>query len=690
MTLASGRSPYWPPSFEQTADGNLYIANGIDDTLRVKRYAATATLAGIAAPSTAASLAFSGSGALDGSYYAYVRFVDEDGIPSPLSPISTVAVAASDAQADYTSVPVSSNSRVTKRQIFRNTDGQTEVFYLDVEIDDNSTTTATSTKTDAQLQASEPLPIYEDDGTVWANRFEPPPTHKAVLVQHQDRMWFAVDVAYGQGNAKCTNGSDTVEGLGTNWVENFVGRFLHLPSAATSYEITAVDVNAQTLTIADNYPDTTRHFTYYYILPHPDERNKVYFSWPGEPESVPADFSFKIQELGGDELTGLMPLGQFLFVLMRKHIYRISFGLSPLDDLAVTKTVSRGCVNHRCWMRVEDLAYLLDREGIHCFEGGHDGGQTQHVSEAIQDYFRDGKINWAQERFFFASYSPIEEIVRFHVCLGGSYLPRHAFAYHYRHKAWSIEQYPIAFGGACLPWMQGYERCLLGGQYDQHYLQGEGTLDGMVDPGGSQTYRAFCDSATLTAILDADAVWPSDAVNAPIAIVAGRGQGQVNRVVQAASGRIDVLNPWRIKPDSTSVYQLGAIPWKMVSGTYRFLPEAQANDVIQHNRRRVRVACEPTENAANIEAKLFLDHSAQPRNDYLDYAGDDGVSTRQGSPYVTIDIQATNEFSGYRHFSLDQSIVDPRFVHQWLTVELSGFQGRDPVKLYSFAVDGVQ
>jgi hypothetical protein len=686
--LATDRSGYWPPSFEQTADGNLFVANGIDDTLRIRGYAQSATLAGIEAPETALTLGFSGTGTIDGDYYAYSRFVDADGIPSSLSPISTVAVALDHSTANYSNIPVSSNTRVTTVEIYRNTDGQTIVFYLDATVT-NGTTSTTSTKTDAQLQASTALPILNADGSINANRFEPPPYHKAVLVQHQDRMWFAVDVAYTQGNVQVDPNSTTVEGLGTGWTENFIGRTLHLPYSGDEYEITDVDVAAQTLEIDTAWTGLQQHFTYYAILPERDERNKVYFSHVGEPESVPAQNNFKIQELGGDELTGLMPLGQFLFVLMRRHVYRISFGISPNDDIAVHKTVSRGCVNQRCWQRVEDVAYLLDREGVHRFEGGHDGGRTEHVSESIQDYFREERINWAAERFFFASHNAIEEVVRFHVALGGHYLPRHALCYHYRHQAWWVEEYPLAWGGACVPWMAGFQRTLVSGQYGEHYIQSEENLDLVRSVGDSETYRAFVDSATLTSITDDDAVWPQGLVNAPISIVTGSGRGQQNRIVSVDGQRLNLRNPWREMPGTDSEYQLGAVPWRIVGGTYRFVQEHQADKFENMNLRRIYVACQPTEEDAHINLRLFLDHNPDPKSDYVTYSGDDGVSTLLNDPYIVLNI-GDADFSGYRQFDISQQLVDPRFAHNWITPELSGYQGRSPVVLYTLGVGGAQ
>lgn len=702
VTLKSSRSHYFPPCFARSAKHELFVTNGIDVSQRWNGLTAASQTMGIDAPTTAATLGSSGSGSISGTYTAYVRFLDAEGIPSSLSPISNEITAVSVTTFGYTSVPVSTDSRVTQRQIFRNTDGQETTYYLDTTISDNVTTTASSTKTDAQLIASTTLPILNPDASLNANRFTYYPKWKAFLATLHDRLWAAGDVIYTQGNVQVSNGSATVNGIGTAFTSSMVGRLFYVVGDTASYTISAV-VSATELTLSVVYAGTTNLFAMYAIKVDKDERHKVYFSAAGEPESMPSLFNFKLQEMDdGDEITGLMPLGTYLFVLMRRHIFRVSFTSSPLDDVGSHLTVSRGCVNNRSWVRVEDIVYLLDREGVHRFQGGHNGGETDHVSEPIQDYFRDNKINWRASRWFFGSHNPQEEVVRFHVALGGEYLPRHAFCYHYRHAAWWIEEYPWELGGTCLAQLQGTLRCLIGGQYNKVYLQGTGSLDGPTDIAPGDTVRAAVDSATLLSITDSDAVFPaSGLVGAPLAIVAGRGKGQIRRITSATSARLNIKHPWSILPDSTSTYQIGGIQWRIKTGLFHL--GNVASDANGHPdvdfARRIIVNAQPTATAASLDVRQYLNHAASPRTDLV--AQDEaGVVTVEGEADAAMSLYGTtatdlasarpyDTFSGYRHVAFNGKGTDPRFSDNWLSAELRGVQGRDRVIVYELGIVGV-
>lgn len=200
-TLTTGWTTGWPVSFARGVDGALYYANGKNTPQRWDGLNAstTSTNAGIVAPATAVAAAGSGSGALTGVYSVYVRYLDKDGIPSNFNATPTSVTLAADAQVDYSSVPVSLEvNRVTKREIWRNTNGQEVTWYLDATIANNSSTTVSSTKTDAELRASSALRFLTADGYPNANRFTPPSKNYAVICNFQDRLWFACSTLYAE------------------------------------------------------------------------------------------------------------------------------------------------------------------------------------------------------------------------------------------------------------------------------------------------------------------------------------------------------------------------------------------------------------------------------------------------------------------------------------------------------------
>lgn len=194
--------------FAQSQDGVLYMVNGVDLPRRWDGITEEAEFAGIAAPTASEMAAFAaagaGAGSLNGDYKVFVRYLDDAGIPSNFSALPGTSLAlVNDGSISYTGIPVTTPlhpgappyplepaDRVAKREIWRNTHGQEVTWYLDVTIEDNETTTASSTKTDEQLRAGDALRMYASDGGPSAYRFVPPPEHMAVVVNYKDRFYF--------------------------------------------------------------------------------------------------------------------------------------------------------------------------------------------------------------------------------------------------------------------------------------------------------------------------------------------------------------------------------------------------------------------------------------------------------------------------------------------------------------------
>src|SRR5207244_493237 len=60
--------------------------------------------------------------------------------------------------------PTEAPGHVTRRQILRNTSGQTLVFYVEVDTTDLAATSFTLTKVDGDLAAGEAVPLYDTQG----------------------------------------------------------------------------------------------------------------------------------------------------------------------------------------------------------------------------------------------------------------------------------------------------------------------------------------------------------------------------------------------------------------------------------------------------------------------------------------------------------------------------------------------
>lgn len=672
-----------PESFTTSPEGRLFSANGIDPVLRWDGFADEMEDAGVLPPGEAITLAGGGGvGTITGTYYAYVRYVDRDGLLSNLSPVSAGVTLASKLKVTYSGLPVPAEAKVARRQVLRNTAGQTRVFYVDIDTDDLVSPTMESTRTDSQLQVQDYQALLDDKNRPLANIHGVPPSDKACLVAHLDRLFGAGEQEYAAGCVSVTAGSLSVRGIGTEWPASFAGRYLWVESADKAYEIDSVDAEAQTLTLLEAYGGQTDAYAVYAVRPPIAQRRILAFSEPGLPESWPATNGFSIQE-DGDDITGLMPKGSFVYVLERRHVYRCTFQEDPLTDGFVFLSLGRGCVNNRCWVIVDDIGYMLDEGGVYSFSGGQ---ETQAVSEPIQDIFSPAgraayAVRWEARRWFHSCWDPGSQLIRWFVTLSGTGVPRHALCLDVRQGRWWVEEYPVPIGASCVGTLDGLQRVFLGGPGGQVFLLGDGTLDG-VDP-GKGTVRGTVTSAGLLGLTDSLASFGPDLVGAFVVITDGRGKRQRRRIVAATGTTLRLDTPWLVKPDTTSTYQVGGVQYRYRTGWFRWAPQEQEGP------RRLEVSFEPCDGAATLDARLWYDRSKSPVEwDYECTSADgDGVSVIPGSPDLTVDLTkpiglVQKRLDGHKEVYVD----GPRLV----SVGIDGATGTDEVRIHSMTLDGAR
>lgn len=607
----------------------------------------------------------------------------------------------------YTNVPISDDPKVVRRQILRNTNGQTSTYYVDVDTANLTATTFTSTRSDENLLTQEEVPLFDDSLAPLALRYGEPPSHKAHLAHHLGRMFAAGETPYTIGTVTVNRGDSTVTGNGTAWPASLAGRFLYVKGATRAYEIDEVDAVNQTLTLVDNsttnqaavvevfihpvppplprgpndgpWSDADVSAGTYSIRPAPGERRLVYFTEAGQPENWPAINAFAIQE-DGDEITGLMTMGSFLYILEKEHIYRFTYQSDPATDGYVFLSANRGCVNNRCWVIVEDTAYMLSEAGIHAFSGGQD---SQPISTPIQDLWypqATTKIVWDNKAYFHAAWFPSEEVIRWFVCLDNSALPQHAIAYHYRNQHWWTESYSVPISASAVATVDGKRRTLLAGARQRVVVASEGTLDGPNPDDG--TVRGTVTSATSTTLVDSTATFPATGlVGSPLVIVSGTGKGQV-RVIDSVDGtELTISAAWTTTPDTTSVYQIGGIPWTFTSGWFRWA-ESEVD-----NPRKLAVAFQPVTESASMDMRIYQDHSDTATTFQTAYTSDEaaGVQSEQGSANLVADLTKSN---GYVQKRLDYHNELNADGARFVSVELAGVTNEEEQKIYQVNLDG--
>lgn len=208
-----------------------------------------------------------------------------------------------------------------------------------------------------------------------------------------------------------------------------------------------------------------------------DRPNALVYSEVDEPESVPAENEIVVQENAGvsDRIVGLVPFGAQLLVAQQRHLYALTYVSQPVIDATIQLVSYRGLLNNACWDVLDGIAFMVDSYGMYMF----DGRQEQQVSVAVDNYWRDGIIDFSKAGLFHVAANPSERVVRFFYCQSGDTEPTRALCYCPPTKCWWEESYGDAITATC----ESY----LGGRLHQIMLQEDGSIrrQGGLSDGGT-------------------------------------------------------------------------------------------------------------------------------------------------------------------------------------------------------------
>jgi len=553
-------------------------------------------------------------------------------------------------QIDYTSVDAPTDSRVVTRQILRNKDGNTSVFYVDKETTDLVSTSFSSTNDDDAL--TEAVVLIDSDGNdVNLTANAEPPAFKRFVAQHYSRLWLAGEVDYREGAVALTNGSASVTGIDTNWTSSMVGWEFYPrgSSNTTTYTVQSINTSTQTITLTANYAGTTDAFAYYSLKPGDDERRTIYFSQAAYPESFDLNLALTLpEEVGLGDVTGLMPFSSQLYILFESRIYRMTYQNDPSQDGFPFRAASRGCLPN-CWVLVDDAAYMMDRKGFWMFQGNN----QEPIGAVVQPLCQidaEVRINFERTDYFHAVHDPMAETVKWFVCINSHRYPRHAVCYHYRLQRWWIEEYSVPIVSSCLGEINGVPQ-VFHGSTGHRILAPYGTLDGANPADG--TVRGTVTSSTILTLTDSSASFSSNLVDVPVRIISGTGAGQVRIISAVSSTTLTVVDPWLEKPDTTSVYQVGGIQCLYRTGCYRLVQTGQ------NERRGIELAYDPVDTGRLVFRK-YEDRSETPVDAEYTRSSDDGngVACESGSPDYVVDLTKSSGFvanynDGFTEFRAD-------------------------------------
>jgi hypothetical protein len=563
-----------PDNFASLENGLVVICNGIDPVAIWRGDESTIENAGLIAPTTAVTGVGDGAGAMTGSYFAYVSYIRNDGLESSMSPVSATIILNNHLEIDYSSIPVSPDSRVVARRIWRNTNGQARTVYLDVQIDDNVATTASSSLSDSILQAGTAFPLFDDRNILRTLNGNPPPDTKPFVCLHLGRAYYYGHADYSEGSCEVTLGSTVIQGRGTRWRANWATRLIYVDGSDLPYEIESVDVDLQQITLTEPYGSATNLFAAYTVRPTPAECATLYYSEVNDPERVSPFNALAVPE-EDDPGTGLISMYGFLYILKRQSIYRFTVGRDPRLDGAIYPANNRGCINQRCVVVVADTAFILDERGAYIFSGGQD---LQDLTAPIQDIFRDGAespINWNCGRYFHAAHSPGESTIRWFVNFRGDYQPRHALAFCYTLQRWWMDMHDRPVGASALGlsgrvatgWGRAQEQAYYGLDAGQIVAPSR-AMPELAERPAATTAKVL--SSTFTTVTIDQAATP-DLVGSSVVIrPRGAGKIQSRRIVAVSGQTITVNPPWAQMPEEEDDAIPGGFIWQFQTHDLRF------------------------------------------------------------------------------------------------------------------------
>jgi len=688
--ILSGIPNNFPASFARATNGYVYIANGLNPVVKWDGVGVSTVEVGVPAPDSAMTIRGGKTGPISGIYSAYCRFVDEDGNVSNLSPISNTIEVTDVRRIIYKNIPVPDpgDTKIKSKQILRNTNGQATTYYVDIELRNLAVRSKYSTNTDDQLRALEAVPFFDTNNRDIVGRHGIPRDDKPLLAYFNNRLFAAGEVRYEEGHCEVTNGSKTVQGIGTQWTAEMASRRFYVTGHDDKYGISSVDAVNQTLTLGKPYNGATDKFAQYVIRPPRTQPSKIYWSEAGEFDSWAAENSMVLSssEDIDEAVTAMISTQSFLFVIQRRHVYKLSYLQDPILDGGVFLSLRRGCVNNHCWVTIGEHVYMLDDQGVYRWDGS---SSVEDLSKQIQDLFwsehdeGETRINWNALKHFHCVHDRNDATVRWFVSLNSDRYPRHAICFAYNQNHWWIEQYPWHVPASTtlkivdpLPIIAGYP--------GKVYGMNVGNLD-VTDPKTGDT-RGKVISATQTSITTQGKLFPANnVVGSPIAIVSGRAKGQY-RIIAACdqdTQRIDITQPWDVIPDATSTFQIGAIEWIWKSSWHRWIFEES------NQSRRVAAFFEPTSRANQFDLRIYRDFSKTPENWKLNWpntaAASDGVVTVAGDPDAEFDM---TQSKGFGQLRLDGW----KELNEWrgdlVSIEVRGFGGYDRVKIHGFDIEG--
>ncbi len=441
------------------------------------------------------------------------------------------------------------------------------------------------------------------------------------------------------------------------------------------------------------------------------EPNTIYFSEVDEPESVPEENEFVLQQntKDGDAITALAPFCGTMMIFQSRHAYQLTFAQKPLLDANVTLMSHRGCLNQRCWDIYEGKCYVMDQNGIYAIACG---GNVEDLSGPISDVFGP-RMDYSVSQLFFLVVDPRSGVLRAFVALkedSSAGRPTRVLCFDIGTNSWWVERYPQAI--AC-----GAAVSLTNGDYRLMYSGPSGTL--LLDEGAVDIGRGALDTVTVTNV--------GAGYRTPPTVTVPEGSGAELQASINAEGQVSGI--WIVNPgyghsveleggdliisapddpncaapvQATATFTSTAssadtslrTPYRLKTGNVAFPNDMNSRNGGTVAPRDVSLTYKPQPSTCEVALKLYYNNGAHPRPNVVGRDRGSGFTQSTVDSATRLDMGALTADTGYdsgvaKGAFAGSTLDDLRTPDRHVAVELAGARRTDtPVIFYELDVYG--
>lgn len=559
-TIVTGRTTGYYPSFA-VHRGYLYIADGINRTIKVHPNITSASWMGIPEPSTACTGTSSSTGVLTGLYnYVYTHYnknTDTESDPSPSVDVqvSGKRILLSGIKPD----PYISSTGTTHAKIYRTLTSGTIHFYV------NSVATGTSTYTDNASDATVKTHARLGHVTTYggiSNELYVNGVCPAFygIENYKNRLMLFGDMEYTAGHATMASSTKVVFSS-TSLTRGMEGKYYRVDGDTRKYFIKSI-TPPTTAFLTEAYGGATGAGKHYHIFFEP---NRVYYTGRNPNAALTTEGSvvegvnmendyLDIVTDDNDVIVAGKTIGNDVFGIWKKYSVH---AMTEISDRFISHPVTGGigCISYRSMdlTHEKQAVYLAsDDRFIITNMSQFTDVSSNKIRKFLRDYTATAYLSKAHgivmpdDPDVYMCAIPILGQTEYHTILR-AYMPT---------WDWTILVRPTSCFGKVESSNKKY--VYFGDTRGFYYRMNDGTNDGALGTVFSGTATAF----TSTSVTCSGATFyttGSGLTGNYVHITSGPGNGQRRRITSNTATQLNITPNWTRIPTSTSVISVGAV-----------------------------------------------------------------------------------------------------------------------------------